>query len=505
MKQTSVHVKPVKVLDERHNRREKELSYVRQDLTQKNENWERQTRKEVYAQDAKAAKQLTGRKMQAKATPIREAVVVIDEHTTMMDLQNLADRYRTEFGIDCFQISIHRDEGHWHQSENGVEEWRPNLHAHMTFNWMDLQTGKSIKLIQGKKQNRKTGEVFVRDDMSRMQDIAAEVLHMGRGVSSDRRHLDVIQYKAKVEAEKVTELKQKATAAQTRAADSTETAMKAEVKAREASIRWHEAETRADQAEQRYEAYASKETDVKMLERQHKQLSEAVSENKKTIREQEKQLKQQQSELSETERKALSLREKASQAAKLTQRINTLSDEKKSLKTQNTALKAQIAGGRALLGTVKLWGYVKLSTIWAVSAIGKMAERVYDIARPSSPGKVKRLEAEIEKLRQDVADYKWSAGYNNPNRDERMLYLKNREHDALEVLKKTSPKDYERIIAQEKREDGYFERPHKTLDELKAEDAIRFRQEQQRQEERPQRSRGEDEDEIQHWGRGRGL
>ena len=40
--------------------------------------------------------------MQAKATPIREAVVVIDEFTTMDDLKNLSDRFLERFRNRCF-------------------------------------------------------------------------------------------------------------------------------------------------------------------------------------------------------------------------------------------------------------------------------------------------------------------------------------------------------------------------------------------------------------------
>ena len=56
--------------------------------------------------------------MQAKATPIREAVVVIKSETTMEDLKKLSDAYRQRFGIDTFQIAIHKDEGY---PKGGVE------------------------------------------------------------------------------------------------------------------------------------------------------------------------------------------------------------------------------------------------------------------------------------------------------------------------------------------------------------------------------------------------
>lgn len=80
--------------------------------------------------------------MQAKATPIREAVVVISQETTMDDLKNLSKRLNDRFGIDVFQIAIHKDEG-YKKSKDGI---KLNLHAHLVADWTDNETGKSLKL-----------------------------------------------------------------------------------------------------------------------------------------------------------------------------------------------------------------------------------------------------------------------------------------------------------------------------------------------------------------------
>ena len=58
-------------------------------------------------------KEKTGRKMQAKAEPLREGVVVIKEDTTMEELQELGKRFQERFGVTPVQIAIHKDEGHW--------------------------------------------------------------------------------------------------------------------------------------------------------------------------------------------------------------------------------------------------------------------------------------------------------------------------------------------------------------------------------------------------------
>jgi hypothetical protein len=182
-KQTSINVQPAKGGSEQHNKREKELDYVRKDLSHLNQYWESDTQANRLATIKELAKAKTGRTIQAKATPIREGVVVIQESTTMEDLHRLADAYRDRLGIEVFQIAIHRDEGH-----KGSKEWKPNLHAHLVFDWTDHNTGKSVKLNRQK--------------MAEMQTITAEVLGMERGKSSEKKHLTAQQYKAAAETER---------------------------------------------------------------------------------------------------------------------------------------------------------------------------------------------------------------------------------------------------------------------------------------------------------------
>ena len=179
MAQTSIHFQPVKPGSEVHNKREKELEYVHKERSSMNEYWQKDSQAARLADIAETVKAKTGRKMQAKATPIREAVVVIEDTTTMDDLQNLAQRLQQRFGIDVFQIAIHKDEGY----KNSKQQLKLNLHAHLVADWIDHQSGKSWKLD--------------RNDMAEMQTICAEVLGMERGKSSDKQHLSAIQYKIK--------------------------------------------------------------------------------------------------------------------------------------------------------------------------------------------------------------------------------------------------------------------------------------------------------------------
>lgn len=191
MAQTSIHFQAVKGGSEEHNKRTKKLDYVHHERSSMNEYWESDTQEARLAFVTQNAKAKTGRKMQAKATPIREAVVVIEDTTTMDDLKKLAKRFNDRFGIDVFQIAIHKDEGY----RKGKDGLKLNLHAHLVADWTDHQSGKSLKLN--------------RNDMSEMQTICAEVLGMERGKSSEKQHLSAIQYKIAAEEQRAEAIESK--------------------------------------------------------------------------------------------------------------------------------------------------------------------------------------------------------------------------------------------------------------------------------------------------------
>ena len=200
MAQASIHFEPVKGGSEEHNRRLKFLDYVRPDRTHLNDYWESGTQSDRLANITQnfLEHHPTRKKLHAKATPIREAVVNITEETTMTDLLRLGSRLNERFGISIFQIAIHKDEGYF-----GSDTDKLNLHAHLVADWTNPSNGESIKLN--------------RQDMADMQTITAEVLGMQRGVSSDKKHLTAMQYKeqkAREEAEKAKQEQLKAESAQ---------------------------------------------------------------------------------------------------------------------------------------------------------------------------------------------------------------------------------------------------------------------------------------------------
>lgn len=204
----SDHVKPCNIeQSERHNRRDAEyiaslnprILYVRTDLSPDNESYvapdmQGITLQQHYDAIKAMVKQKTGRAMQEKkimvtgkngkqkerngSSPIRESVVNIKPDTTMNDLLKYTKKVQERWGIRAIQIHIHRDEGHY-ENPDDPSTWKPNLHAHIIWDWMNLDTGKSYKL--GKK------------DMEELQDMAADTLEMERGQrksETGREHLE---------------------------------------------------------------------------------------------------------------------------------------------------------------------------------------------------------------------------------------------------------------------------------------------------------------------------
>lgn len=108
----------------------------------------------------------TRQKFQAKSFEW-SAVVNIKPDTTMQDLENLAKHFNDKYGFQCYQIAIHRDEGH----KNTKGEIEINQHAHMEFITLDKETGK---------QNFKMRD-FSKQKMREIQTEVAEILQMERG------------------------------------------------------------------------------------------------------------------------------------------------------------------------------------------------------------------------------------------------------------------------------------------------------------------------------------
>lgn len=114
-------------------------------------------------------------KRTSKERSFHEAIFEIDETTTMQECQALADKIAELTGFRKIQISIHRDEGHFEEQEQGDKIWKPHYHAHAVFFTLDRDTGKQLARQESALNPR---------NLSKMQDIASEVLQMQRGEKS---------------------------------------------------------------------------------------------------------------------------------------------------------------------------------------------------------------------------------------------------------------------------------------------------------------------------------
>ena len=236
---SSIHIKPCNIASsEAHNRRTAEYMrnigesriYVVPELSTNNEQWinpdfstpELRTH---YDNIKQMVKEKTGRAMQEKererkgkngkiikvagCSPIREGVLLIRPDTTLADVHKFGEECQRRWGITPLQIFLHKDEGHWLNGQPEAEDkesfqiegrwFKPNYHAHIVFDWMNHETGKSRKLND--------------EDMATMQTLASNILLMERGQSkavTGKEHLernDFIIKKQKAELQRIEETK----------------------------------------------------------------------------------------------------------------------------------------------------------------------------------------------------------------------------------------------------------------------------------------------------------
>ena len=236
---SSIHIKPCNIASsEAHNRRTAEYMrnigesriYVVPELSIDNEQWinpdfgtsELRTH---YDNIKRMVKEKTGRAMQEKererkgkngkiikvagCSPIREGVLLIRPDTTLADVRKFGEECQRRWGITPLQIFLHKDEGHWLNSQPEAEDkesfqigrrwFKPNYHAHIVFDWMNHETGQSRKLND--------------EDMATMQTLASDILLMERGQAkavTGKEHLernDFIIEKQKAELQRIEETK----------------------------------------------------------------------------------------------------------------------------------------------------------------------------------------------------------------------------------------------------------------------------------------------------------
>jgi uncharacterized coiled-coil DUF342 family protein len=351
MTQTSIHITAAKASSEAHNLREKFLDYVKPELSPKNEFFSVCSISERLQEVKDLCKQLTGRKMQDKATPIREGVIVIDEHTTMKQIQDFGKACEAKWGIKLIQAYIHRDEGA--KDKNG--EWKSNLHAHVIFDWVDHNTGKSVKMNK--------------QDMCEMQTLLADVLQLERGVTSDVKHLNAVQYKVQTQTERLTE-----TAKETYVAEQNLNKVKQEVqevKTNFAEIDKSRDSLKAEAGTARVEVVKLR-NEINSLQKQIEVLQNEVSPLQENLREKIKspiesirlksELAQAHIETAQAQEVASTATETARAEAKqetahdtisLKQQVRTLTSEAQEAKTEAKTAKAQVKQAVQAVTTLK--------------------------------------------------------------------------------------------------------------------------------------------------------
>ena len=168
----------------------------------------------------------TNQKLQKTAVTHLSAVVNLEQHHTLKDLENIKEELEKVFDTKVFQMAIHRDEGkikhkvsgeylvsgidffyneqdnkyytkkdkNKYENELNIYEYdiEKNYHAHIEFMGLDSQ-GQAIR----QKMNR-----FV---LSNLQDFTAQTLNMERGnnyqIKKSAKRLDTHEFKAEKKAE----------------------------------------------------------------------------------------------------------------------------------------------------------------------------------------------------------------------------------------------------------------------------------------------------------------
>lgn len=223
---TSSRFEAAKKGAEEHNRREKDLDYIRKDLSYLNRTWEAPDFVSVEDAHNKVAdkyyqhhvtKKGTNKHLPSNSTPIQETVLVITENTTMDELKDFARMVQETWGYRPLAIYTHLDEGHKNAWNRG--QWIPNRHAHLIFDSTDSH-GDSLKpLSESRRESIKKG--FEKNEKKKaeadpsyipkewvepaewakikpfdyMQDLAAKALHMERGEKSGRKAMKTMEFK----------------------------------------------------------------------------------------------------------------------------------------------------------------------------------------------------------------------------------------------------------------------------------------------------------------------
>ena len=229
MGQSSIHIQKASAGSVHHNSRENySKSVVFND--EKNELWNNsKTAFTIYRDELKVRSEAysnsTGQKLQSRAVTHLSAVINLEQHHTMKDLEKIKEHLEKEFDTKVFQMAIHRDEGkirskttgeylvsgtdffynpddnkhyfnkrtenkkHIFENELNINDYviEKNYHAH-------------IEMLGLKSDGKAIRQDMNRFKLSKLQDFVAESLQMERGknylIDKSSKRLDTHEFKA---------------------------------------------------------------------------------------------------------------------------------------------------------------------------------------------------------------------------------------------------------------------------------------------------------------------
>ena len=346
MAQSSIHIDKGGAGYFKHNdRSQKTVNAIFDD--EKNEIW--QSAEEAFemyrselAARTEAYQKRTGQKIQKKAVTHLSAIVNLEQHHTLDDLEKLKMYLEETLDTKIVQLAIHRDEGHIDDDGNPVK----NYHAHIEFMGLDSE-GRSVR------------KKLTKGYLSKLQDKTAEILGMERGRNYAReqaprpKRLDTYEYKASAKQKQEERKKAKQEAeqkAQAKIKDIQEESkrLREKLKAEEAK--------RADYAE--LEALVkdlkakAKEKDLTIEEMQER--IEAFEAEKATqdttIEEKDAQIAKLEADNEDLEAKVKELEEDKVGMGDL---VTHFHDKSKELETENKKLKEEVSKLKAIIDTLK--------------------------------------------------------------------------------------------------------------------------------------------------------
>ncbi|CZE51582.1 mobilization protein [Campylobacter geochelonis] len=192
---SSINFKKSIIINTQHNDRTLAPSYLISDTGYEinlNSNQAQELKQELIKNAIEKYSLRTGQKFQAKSYEW-SAVVNIKPETTMQDLEALSKHFSDKYGFQCYQIAIHRDEGHINEQGEKVL----NQHAHLEFITLDKETGK----------NNYRRELITPKVLREIQTEVSKILQMERG--TDKR----ISKRERIEPRKYAQMKEQEKAA----------------------------------------------------------------------------------------------------------------------------------------------------------------------------------------------------------------------------------------------------------------------------------------------------